>query len=290
MDKHDKQPVVVLGALNLDMCGIPRDNAFHMHDSNPGSIVLSAGGVGHNIARHIAQAGIEVQLISLLGDDYAANILSRYCSAEGVGLTYTTRRPGPSSTYLCVHDNTGDLVIAVNDMTLMDSFLPDNLKACMPLINSAPLVCTDANLPEETMEYLAEHATVPLLLDPVSGFKAERARKVIGKFTAVKPNQLEAEQLSGETDPERAADWFLSQGTKHVYISLGDAGLFYADASDRGLIKATKMRVQNTSGAGDSLAAGIAMGMLHGMDTRACALLGIRTVTQHLLKQGGILE
>ena len=114
-------------------------------------------------------------------------------------------------------------------------------------------------------------------------------RNVIGKFTAIKPNRLEAVQLSGEKNPEQAANWFLSKGTKHVYISLGAEGVYYADASDCGLIEAAKMQVENTSGAGDSLAAGIAMGMLRGMNTRDCALLGIRTVSEHLRKQGGIL-
>ncbi len=279
-------PIVVVGALNLDVYGVP-SGPLRLRDSNPGRVTLGAGGVGHNMARHLAAAGMPVELLTVLGDDDAADILVRLCGGEGIGLRYAPRLACPSGVYLSVHDADGDMVAAINDMALMDHFTPDVLAQMMPIIDAAPLAIVDANLPAETLALLAQTAKAPLLLDPVSGFKAERARPVIGRFAVVKPNLLEAQTLSGEAEPARAAAWFLDQGVGRVFISLGDKGVYYAGAGARGTLPATPMHAPNCSGAGDALAAGIALGLLRGGDALACAQTGIQIVTQHLLRQGG---
>lgn len=288
MNTQQKSPVYILGALNLDVIGIPTE-PLQMADSNPGRVTLLPGGVGHNIALSLVRAGFAVELVSLLGDDYAAGILSRYCGAEGIGLRHTTRNPGPSSSYLSLMTDAGDLLAAINDMSLMDLFSPAHVQRILPQLNLAPLVILDANLPQDALEAAATGITAPMLLDPVSGFKAVRAYDVIGRFAAVKPNLLEAETLSGMSGPENAADWFLAQGTRQVYISLGAQGVYYAGEDSRGILSAPPMRVQSCSGAGDAMTAGIAAGILRGLDIRACASQGIDFSTRHLQQIGGIV-
>lgn len=286
MNMQDMSSVFVIGALNLDMCGLPQD-VLRMYDSNPGRITISAGGVAHNIAYHLAQAGIEVELVSLLGDDYAANILSRHCSAENIHLHHTARYPGPSSTYLCIHNEKGEMVAAINDMSLIDHLSPAFIEQRLPEMAGAPLIITDANLPKESLATLAHEAKAPLMLDPVSGFKALRAKDIIGRFAIVKPNALEAKELTGESDPAKAAEWLLEQNVKQVYISLGAEGVYYASRAEKGFLPATKMKTPSTTGAGDAMTAGIAIGYLQGKSPCRCAQSGIETVTRHLLKQGG---
>lgn len=286
MSSQPTTPLIVLGALNLDICGIS-GQALRLHDSNPGRITMSAGGVGHNIARHLAVQGHAVELISLLGDDHTADILSRHCAAEGIGLRHALQRPSPSSTYLCIHDIGGELAVAVNDMSLLDLFTPVLLEPLLPTINGAQVAVTDANLPQETLELLARKATVPLFLDPVSTFKAERVRGCIGAFTAIKPNLLEAQHLTGAQTAEEAAAWFLAKGVQQVYISLGADGLYYASQGQQGHLSAPSLDAPNTNGAGDALCAGIVTGMLQGLSTAGCAALGLQSVSKHLVQQGG---
>lgn len=281
-------PIYVFGALNLDVCGTPWA-ALRPHDSNPGRISLSAGGVGHNIALHLARAGEAVELVTLLGSDTAASILSAHCAANGIGLRHATQLDGSSSAYLCVQDAGGELSVAINDMQLLDALTPEMLSPVLSALGGASLAAVDANLPAASLALLARQSPVPLLLDPVSTFKAERVRPFIGRFTAIKPNLLEAASLAGTDDPASAADWFLREGVRQVFISQGGKGIYYADEGMRGLLPASAMRVPVTNGAGDATAAGIALGMLRGLNTKECAVLGIATATQHLLTQGGIL-
>ena len=56
MDSHLRCAVV--GAANIDIGGFPQGR-IALQDSNPGRVILSAGGVGRNIACNLARLGVE---------------------------------------------------------------------------------------------------------------------------------------------------------------------------------------------------------------------------------------
>lgn len=279
-----KRPfILAAGGLNLDLCGVPAGN-FRLRDSNPGRVRWSAGGVAHNIARRLAKAGARVELVTVLGDDGAARFLEDACKSEGVGLAHVVRARGASSVYLCIHDEQGDMVAAVNDMDILAFLTPERL----PKPSGTSLVVADANLPRETLEALVRLCDAPVLLDPVSAAKAGRARGVLKKLSAITPNLPEAEALTGEPDPARAAERLLEMGVRQVYVTLGAEGVHYADQSERGHLPAAPLRIKSATGAGDAFASGVALGMLARENARACALRGLESAHKHLMEQGGI--
>ena len=93
---------------------------------------------------------------------------------------------------------------------------------------------------------------------------------------------MEARYLSGETEPARAAAWLLSQGTKMAFISLGREGVYFAGPDDAGVVPAPQTTVHNATGAGDAMAAGVALGLLDGLSARGCAESGVRSAAQSL--------
>ena len=101
------------------------------------------------------------------------------------------------------------------------------------VLDNARVVVADANIPGESLEFLAENCTVPLFIDPVSTTKAEKLRPILGKIHTLKPNRLEAELLAGirietRTDVVRAADILLEAGVHRLFISLGSDGVLAA--------------------------------------------------------------
>ncbi len=223
-----------------------------------------------------------MELLTAIGDDEKATLIEFYCQKERIGLTHALRLPGASSAYLCVHDENGDMIIAINDMALMDALPSDPPEAWLSIIQHSPLAILDANLPVPLFEAIVYAAKAPLLLDPVSTFKAERARRVIGRFAAVKPNRLEAKQLSGEDDPIKAAKWFHAQGVQKVFISLGADGVYFSDEGTQGILLAPQVAASDYTGAGDAMTGGIAYGMLMGHNAKGCALSGMEAVSDHL--------
>lgn len=82
-------------------------------------------------------------------------------------------------------------------MSIYDHMTPDFLRQRLDFINHADLVVVETNLPEASLHWLCRHCTAPLLADPVSTIKAPKLQPVLGHLTALKPNRMEAELLSG---------------------------------------------------------------------------------------------
>ena len=265
--------VAVVGGMNLDLLATPHSPLIP-RDSTPGDIVMRPGGVGRNIAARLSEMGAQVSLITALGNDQRAEWLKRLCADQGIDLSLAVRTSRPAPCYLCIHDHTGDMALAVNDMSAMEALTPDSLEKRLDAINQADGCVLDANLPAETLRFLAENVTVPLILDPVSCAKAPRARAILPHLAAIKPNRWEAEALTGERDMEKAAEKLLQCGVQSVFISLGPEGVYYAGAEERGFLPATPLPALPMTGAGDALCAGLTLALLRGESIRACAQAG----------------
>ena len=101
-------------------------------------------------------------------------------------------------------------------------------------------------------------------------------------LSAIKPNLAEARALTGEQDVRRCADSLLGKGVGKVFISLGSEGLFCADGQVAKLIPVKRISRVPATGAGDSLAAGIAIAMAGGENTLSCAEFGMAMVEEYL--------
>lgn len=275
--------VTVAGGMNLDLLATP-DRPLLPRDSTPGKITLRPGGVGRNIAARLSDAGAHVRLITALGCDERAEILSRLCRESGIDLSLSVPTDCPAPCYLCIHDDQGDMALAVNDMSAMDRLTPEAMESRMEALNASDACVLDANLSGETLLYIASHAAVPLILDPVSCAKAARAKDILPYLAAIKPNRMEAEALTGERNVEKAAAALLNAGVRRVFISLGAEGVYYADAFHAGHEPARLLPTLPATGAGDALCAGLTLSLLSGMDVKACAKAGQEAAYRALLQ------
>ena len=276
--------VSVVGGMNLDILGIPA-GVMRLRDSNIGAIRFRPGGVGRNIAQRLAENGAKARLCTVISRDERSRLLKAACADSGIDLSLSVETDLPTPCYLCVHDAEGDMLAALNDMAAMEERTPTALAGRLPALNSADLCVLDANLPPETLRYLASRVTVPLVMEPVSCAKAKRALPILPYLAAIKPNRMEAVEMTGETDMEKAAAWLLDRGVKTVFISLGKDGVLYRDMNGGGVIPAIPLRSIPLTGAGDALCAGLALAMAKGMDTRECAESGVMAAYRALTRE-----
>jgi pseudouridine kinase len=273
--------IAVCGAVNIDVGG--RSLApLVPGDSNPGVICSSLGGVGRNIAHNLALLGAEVKLITALGGDDGARRVRGSCRALGIDLGYSLTVPeGVTSSYLSIAGPDGDMALALSDMSIYERLTPDWLAAVLPVLNAAALVVLDANLPAESIEFIAENCTAPIFADPVSAAKAPRLHRALHRLHTLKPNRLEAEALCGLpiTDKEsalRAADALLATGLRRVFLSLGPHGVLAVEGIEQLFLPNPPLRKrENASGCGDAFMAALAWAFLQGADLRRSALCGL---------------
>lgn len=272
--------VVVVGGANMDIAGTP-SGVLVAHDSNLGTVRLSHGGVGRNIAHNLALLGVDVRLVTAFGEDELAQALRAGCAAAGIDISASVMVPGGStSTYLYVTDAAGDMEVAINDMAIMERLTPGALRPRLGLLNGAALVLMETNLPEETLAWLATHVEAPLFCDPISTAKARRAKLLLRHIHTLKPNRLQAEALSGvdihdEWSLSRACDELLATGLRRVFVSLGAEGLICADEERSLRLPNPACDVVNTTGAGDAMMAGLVWAQLQGLDLEESGMAGL---------------
>jgi tagatose 6-phosphate kinase len=105
----------------------------------------------------------------------------------------------------------------------------------------------------------------------------------------VKPNDAEAAELVGyalDSDAARwrAIDWFHGKGVSLVVLSLGAEGVFVSDGIERLHVKPPPIEEVNAVGSGDSLVAGMAVGLLRRWPLEQCAVLGVSAGTVNAMR------
>ena len=272
--------VTVVGGVNMDIGGWPAEKPV-AHDSNPGTVRMSLGGVGRNIAHNMSLLGLDVRLLTVFGDDLYAKRIAASCGELGIDISQSPVLSGEhTSTYLFITDERGDMSLAVSDMEIYDHLTPGLVAARLRLINSSQVVVMDTNPPAETLHYLAEHCTAPIFCDPVSTAKAVKIRPILGKLHTLKPNRIEAQLLSGvticdERSLNQAADRLLETGLQRVVISLGSDGVFAADQDSRCHLPILPSEMINTTGCGDAFMAAITWAYLSGLNLELTAKAGL---------------
>lgn len=274
--------IAVFGGANLDVLGRP-EGKLVLRDSCIGHVEMRPGGVGRNIAEQIARSGMECELFTAFGSDMTAEMLRRSCTDLGIDVSHAITAEGSSCVYLCVHDDTGDMMTAVNDMALTRYLSPDYARQVSEWINRCDVCVTDTNASEETLKALTETVKVPILLDTVSCVKAERTRDILPRLEAIKPNLMEARSMTGWETPRDCALALLMRGVKRVFISLGKDGLFYADTTEDGCLPVKEVMDASVTGAGDALCAALATGLAKGLTTSACAAYAMEQTHAYMM-------
>ncbi len=263
--------ITVIGGANVDIQGRPSGKLL-MEDSNPGFIVKSLGGVGRNIAENLSLLGMDVRMITAIGDDQEGRLVLENARHNSIDMQDSIiSNNHRTSTYLYIVNQHGEMVTAVSDMSIIDALTPSMVKPLITGLERSPYTVIDANLPTETIQYLAETLShTKLILDPVSIAKVGKTVNVLEHFYAAKFNRNEAEALLSMTlDSEasyyEAGQALLSKGLEKVFITLGGNGVYYCDAATSFFKKAHPIHVKNATGAGDAFTAGIVYGLSQGL-------------------------
>ena len=280
--------ITVIGGVNMDISAA-LTAPFVPADSVPGQVTLGCGGVARNIAHNLRLMGHEVKFVSAFGGETFGEMCWRECQAIGLDLSLSERCEGMrNGLYLCVNDQTGDMIAAVADTDIISSITPAFLEARMDAINNSALVIADTNISIEALQYLIDHCTAPLVVDTVSTAKAPRVIKALEQsqtrnLYALKLNLQEAQAVTGCDTAKAAAERITALGVKQVYITMGSDGVYCSDGTRQQHYKAIPTRVINTTGAGDAFIAGVGHALMQQIPFPDCALPGMKAAHATLL-------
>jgi pseudouridine kinase len=268
--------IIVIGGTNIDIKA--KTTAKYLAaTSNPGDVTFTPGGVARNIAHNLGSLGVRVALISAIGNDAAGEIAIAATSAAGVDLSLCLRGATPTGAYVAVLDEKGELVSAVNDMRILESLKPENVKPHNTALQAAKLIVADCNLRPDLLDYLALYFSEKLVVEPVSVAKSQKLRTLLEKhevFIAT-PNRDQLKAMTDMDDIDQACQELHDRGLQNLVIHLGSEGALLS--SGKGMKKihcASHAQVSDVTGAGDAAVAGLVYGLTKGYDIAKSAQFG----------------
>ena len=282
--------VVVVGGANMDIKAHSARPA-QLGTSNPGTAHSTPGGVGRNIAENLARLGSPTHLVAALGRDTFGEQVVAATRSAGVGVDHLVTGDGPTGTYLAVMDASGELVVAVSNMTITDELTVRQLAPCRELVTHADMLVVDGNIPAAVTAWLLDYAAaveVPVVLEPVSVAKGRHLAETLSPrrpVLAITPNLDELTGIVGESVPNtrpaiaRAARTLHQRGVQHVWVRRGLRGSLLSSRAADGrttvsTFPAPPVDAVDVTGAGDAMTAAFVHALLRGDSATEAARFG----------------
>lgn len=266
--------ILVLGSSNVDLIlKVPR---FHQ----PGetiqakSMMTVFGGKGANQAIAAKQLGAGVTFITKLGGDHYGKSYRRYLIKEGLNpKPMLIDKRNPTGMAFIELDSKGENRIIISPGA-NGSLSTYDLGRTSRFFRGIKVFITQLEIPIETVRMglkTAKKQGALTLLNPSPSLPL--SNEILSLTDFLVPNELEAQALTGlkmKRDQElpKIAGRLLKMGVKNVVITLGSKGLFFKNTNEEIWMKTFKVKVVDTTAAGDAFMGGFACGLAEGKPIR----------------------
>ncbi len=275
--------IVALGDINVDIIAHFSSYPAKGGDALAYSTEFHCGGSAANTAIALSGLGLEVILISRVGSDPLASKALNSLGEAGVALTGLQRDPAAMTglMYIIVTPDGERTMLGhrgANVLTDPNQIREECIRAARLFHLSGYALLADPQRSAALLglEIACRHG-LTVTLDP--GMSVPQAvmgeiRALLPVIDILLPNLPEAQHLTGATAPEDCARALLEGGVSVVALKLGEGGCLVGN--DGGLFRVPSFAIEtrDTTGAGDTFAAGFIAGFLGGLDWRSAAVLG----------------
>lgn len=214
------------------------------------------GGKGANQAVAAARTGAPVTLWAPVGKDAAGERMESLLSGEVAGLRLS-RLDLPSDRSAILIDRQGENVI-VTAAQCAEAFDPLAMSPLGSSWRAGDMLLMQGNLGADVTAQCLAVAQAAGLFTVLNPSPLPARTPDLSAVSLLIVNRPEAEALTGETDPDRAAERLRVMGATTVIVTLGSAGALLLDDAARLRIEAEKRDAIDASGAGDCFAGTLA--------------------------------
>ncbi|KAL0471928.1 ribokinase [Neurospora intermedia] len=283
--------ITVLGSLNIDLVAYVSHHPLPGETMTANSVAVSPGGKGANQAvacaklsrshtssssSSFAEETAHITMLGTVGADSYGSLLKENLAKHGVdvsGVRVLDSPPGAKTgmAMIVVDEPTGQNRIILSPEA--NHFLqPEHVSEVAHLTSSGAaqekpdLLIMQLEIPVPTVLQALKTAKqngVQVLLNPAPAVPLPDeafdglAHLVVNETEAAILSGLEESVLDTEEGLEKVGKVFLEKGVKTVIVTLGGRGVFFMtgggeEGSKKGLIKAEKAKVVDTTAAGDT--------------------------------------
>ena len=276
--------IVVIGAVFVDIKGYP-ESVFVPTGRNVGRVEQVHGGVGRNVAEDIANCELRPTFISLVEESGTGADVVKKLKSHKVNTDYIRKTRDGMGTWLAVFDNDGDVAASIskrpNLLPIADILDEHGDKIFRDADSIIIEICVDKEIVKRVFKLAKKYKKKVYAVVANMSIALER-RDFLQSIDCFVCNLQEAGILFSDDYSGKSAEEMidiLSQKVQaaripSMIVTMGGEGAVYADIhGDKGFCPARKVEVKDTTGAGDSFCAGVAIGLTYGKTlAQACEI------------------
>lgn len=292
--------ITVIGAAIIDVLAAHAGRQVFETGSQPmDTIQMSFGGDALNEAVILSRLGARVQLITKIGSDEAGKRVFDYMEENHLSTeSVTIEERLQTGINIVLVDHDGERHFLTNPHSSLRKLALEDVER---YLNRAAKIVSFASMfvsplfTIESMERLFARIKKEDRILAVDMTKAKQGetlediRELLPFIDYLFPNEEEIAMLTGVQDPCENARRLVEKGMKTAVVKCGAKGCIVADRM--GVQKVPAVPVQtcvDTTGAGDSFAAGFLYGVSRGWDAVTCAGFGSATASCVVEQYGAV--
>lgn len=279
--------MVVIGTVFVDIKGFP-DDLYIPEGRNAGRVEIVHGGVGRNVAEDIANVELRPRFVGMVDDTAEGAEVLRKLKNHKVNIDYVAVTQDGMGMWLAVFNNGGDIAGSISKRPTSDAMLRMLEEKGDEIFADADSIVIEIDLDKELIKTVfryAEkyHKKVYAVVANMS--IASQRRDFLQSIDCFVCNEQEAgilfvcdfSGLAPEELCEELSRRVVSARIPSMVVTMGSRGAVYADMNgDKGVYPARKVKVRDTTGAGDAFCAGVAIGLTYGKTMREAVEIGTR--------------
>ena len=279
--------MVVIGTVFVDIKGFP-DDLYIPEGRNAGRVEIVHGGVGRNVAEDIANVELRPRFVGMVDDTAEGAEVLRKLKNHKVNTDYVAVTQDGMGMWLAVFNNGGDIAGSISKRPTSDAMLRMLEEKGDEIFADADSIVIEIDLDKELIKTVFKyaekyHKRVYAVVANMS--IASQRRDFLQSIDCFVCNEQEAGILfvcdfSGLTPEELCEELsrrVVSARIPSMVVTMGSRGAVYADMNgDKGVYPARKVKLRDTTGAGDAFCAGVAIGLTYGKTMREAVEIGTR--------------
>ena len=277
--------IVVIGAVFVDIKGYP-EAAFIPTGRNAGRVEQIHGGVGRNVAEDVANCELRPTFLSVVDESGISKDVVAKLKNHKVNTDYIRATPDGLGTWVAVFDNDGDVYASISKRPDLRPIADVLVTHGDEIFLNADSVIIEIDIDKEVVKRvfkLAEKYQKKVYAVVSNMSIALERRDFLKSIDCFVCNVQEAGILFAddysELTPDQMALTLYQKVTqaniRSMIVTMGGEGAVYADINgDYGHCPARKVAVNDTTGAGDSFCAGVAIGLTYGKNLEESCQIG----------------
>lgn len=283
--------ITVVGSLNMDLV-INTPRVPQMGETIMGSGFMTVpGGKGANQAVAAARLGGNVHMVGCLGDDIFGHNLLDNLKTNNVNVENVKLIDGVSTgiAVITVCEGDNSIILESGANFKIDCDMINKIES---VIAESFIVLVQLEIPQEVVECVVDIANrnnVKVLLNPAPARKL--SDELLPKVDIFTPNESECELITGLPvksieGAKQAVTFLRKKGVQNVIITMGKNGVVYNSGESIIHKPVPKVKVVDTTAAGDSFSGAVAVALAEGKSIDEAVDFGNKVGTLTVMKKG----